>query len=170
MLFDVVAFYPVVRFLQREDRHNKSRRAEAALGSMAVRHRLLRRMKLAVFLKVFRRQQLLAVKLADKRDTAVCRVVAQLIAFDAAQDYGAGPAIPGGAAFFACAPVFRSPQPVEHGGVRIDIGKGFHRLIKQEADHAATSSAPRCQTRLPSTHVCQILRSSPSIISTNNFS
>ncbi len=126
----------LARFLiQREQRHHEARRAEAALRSVAIHHRLLAGMKRSVGRgQIFHRQQLLAVQRADQLYAGIDRAVAQPVAVHFAQHHRAGATIALAAAFLGADPPLRAAQIIQHGRVGVDVAE-LTPLAAQQKPH-----------------------------------
>src|SRR5262249_39821977 len=74
-------------------RHDKARRAVAALRAMVFHERLLHRMQSAVAPETFDGHHMFAIELVEKLDAGVDGLVAEIIAFDLADQDRAGPAV-----------------------------------------------------------------------------
>ena len=98
-----------------EQAHHDARRAEAALRRVIVDHRLLQRMQFAARGKVFNRDELRAVELAQKQNAGVERLVGEPAAPESRQRHGARAAIALGAAFLRPLGSHVLAQPVENG-------------------------------------------------------
>ena len=83
---------------QRKQRHDESRRAEAALRSMQVHHRLLHRMQ-AIGREVVDGDDFAAVRLPGQHDAGVDRAVHQPAAHQPPQHHRTGPTVAFGAPF-----------------------------------------------------------------------
>ncbi len=111
--------FPAV-LLQTEHRHYKSRRAKTALRAVAIDHRLLHAVQLAMVFQILHRDQLFAVQRADERQAGIDAAVAQLSAFRLGQYDGASAAVTGSTAFFGAATAQVAAQIVQHRGVGIE--------------------------------------------------
>ena len=97
-----------------EQAHHDPRRAEPALRGVVIDHRLLDRMKLAAEGKIFDRDELRAIELAQKQNAGIERLVAKSAAFRPRQHDSARPAVALGATFLRpLRPSFLT-QPVEN--------------------------------------------------------
>ncbi|MCY1354352.1 hypothetical protein D9M69_407270 [compost metagenome] len=110
----------VAVLLQGEQRHDEAGGAEAALGTVAIHHRLLHGMQLALVLEVFHGDQLLAVQRRHEGQAGVQGAVADAVAVQLADDHGAGTAIARGAAFFGTGFADMLTQVVEHRDIGIE--------------------------------------------------
>ncbi len=87
---------------------------------MAVDHRLLNAVQLALILQVFDDDQLLAVQGGDESQAGVERAVAQPVANQLAYHHGAGTAVAGGAAFLGAGLATVLAQVLQYRGIRIE--------------------------------------------------
>ena len=145
-----------VALVATRQRHHEARGAETALRTMAIDHRLLRRVQRSTLalrqrLQVLHRQQRPAVERGQELDAGVDRAQAQPanlrgagrrrtdgigLARQLGHDHRAGAAIALGAAFLAAAAMRVLAQPVEHG---VRGGGALHRhqcAAVEEADRA----------------------------------
>ncbi len=122
--------------VQGEHRHDEARRAEAALGAVAIDHRLLHRVQRAVRrLQVLDGEDLAAVEGRHEADAGVDGLVPDAVAVQASDHDGAGAAVAFGAAFLGAGLAFGQAQPVEHRHRRIDA-PDFLQLVAQQESHA----------------------------------
>jgi hypothetical protein len=139
----VAALGPGGILVEREQRHHEARRAEAALGAVALDQRPLDRMRRAVrAAEVFDREQLATVQLADEANAGVDRPVADTAVAQAADRDCAGAAIALIAALLGAGPPLDQAQPVEHGHGRVDPIELAQLLAKKKSDllaHGLTS-------------------------------
>ena len=118
---DPLPIRPLLVQVERQQRHDETRRAESALRAVAIDHRLLNRVQRAVRpLQMLHRQQPAAVQRGEEADAGVHRLVAQRVAVQPPDHHGAGAAVALRTAFLGADPPFRQPQPVQHRQGRID--------------------------------------------------
>jgi len=122
-------------FLQGEQRHHKTRGAKAALRAVAVDHRPLHAVQLALVFQVFDADQLFAVQCRDKGQARIQAAIAQplkalVVRVQLADHHGAGAAVTAGAAFFGAGFVQVLAQIVEHGQVGVQRVLGAQRLVE----------------------------------------
>ncbi len=130
---------PVIRValaaIQREQRHDESRRAEAALGAVALDHGALHGMQLACGgLQAFDGEQRLAVERRQEPDAGIHRPVTDARACGFRQHDGAGAAVALGAAFLGAGPAEAFAQVLEERRGRGAAGDGVDVAVQQEAD------------------------------------
>ncbi|SPZ60642.1 Uncharacterised protein [Serratia quinivorans] len=118
---------------------------------MAVDHRLLHAVQLALLFQVLYGDQLLAMQRTDKRQAGVNAAIAQPFAVRLRQHHGAGATVAGSAAFFGATAAEIAAQIIKHRGIGVDRAFIFQRLIKQKLDHAASCCVAGRYTTLPST-------------------
>ena len=102
--------------------HDKARRAEPALRSMGLNHRLLHRVQAAIFrFQMLHGQKLLAIKGRDKLNAGIHRAIGHFaITIGFAKNHGAGPTIPLGTAFFGAGFAFFKTQVIKNRHLRIN--------------------------------------------------
>ena len=128
--------------LQREQRHHKARRAETALRTVAVDHRLLHAVQAALMLEVFDADQLLAVQRGHEGQARVEAAITQLlparrVGAQLADDHGTCAAIAAGAAFFGAGFMQVLAQIVEDRHIGVQSLFGFQLLVQEKLDHGS---------------------------------
>jgi hypothetical protein len=121
---------------QREQRHDESRGAEAALRAMKVDQRLLNRMQAAVTRKILDSDEVRAVGLASQHDAGVDGAIDEATANMATEHDRAGPTIPLGAAFFGSGRAFMQTKIIQKRKVRCDAAQMNDGAATQELDMA----------------------------------
>ena len=121
---------------QREQRHNESRGAEAALRAVKVDQRLLNRMQAAVTRKILDGDEVCAVSLASKHDAGVDGAIDEAIANTATEHDRAGPTIPLGAAFLGSGRAFMHTKVIQKRKVRCDATQMNDSAATHELDMA----------------------------------
>jgi len=119
---------------QRVERHDDTRRTETALAAVEIHHRLLHRMQWSVGRgQMLDGHHMRALQHADKADAGVDGLVAELIAAQPADQYGARAAIALGAAFLRPAQPFGQPQVIEQRLGSLDLGQRHVLVVEDEA-------------------------------------
>ena len=126
------------RLIEGEQAHDEAGRAEAALRGVALDHRGLHRMELALRAdKVLDRDDLGAVDLAEELDAGVDRLVDQPAVAEPADGDRAGAAVALAAALLGALRPLRLAEIVEEERRRLDVGELDHLALADEADRLA---------------------------------
>jgi hypothetical protein len=121
--------------VERKERHDETRRAKAALGGVAVDHRLLHRMQAPLGgFEAFHGDELLAVEDWQEQDAGVDGLVAKPVARRLAEHHRAGAAVALRAALLRAGLALLDAQVLQHGHVGIEIRQAPLRVVQQEAE------------------------------------
>jgi hypothetical protein len=121
----------------REHRHDETRRAETALGTMLVDHGLLDRMEVTVAFQIFDGDQRLSIERADELNAGIDRAVVQLISLEFGYYSGACAAITLGTSFFRTHRSLNFTQVTKHCQRWIDLIQTPELSIQNELDFRA---------------------------------
>ncbi len=111
---DVLPRRRLAGMIEREERHDESRRAEAALRTVQVDHRLLHRMQRSIFGKVVDGDELLAVDLAHQQDAGIHGFIDETPVTQTAEGHRAGATVSFVAALLGAARLLLKPEIVEN--------------------------------------------------------
>ena len=124
--------------VQGEQGHDKTWRAKAALGAVAIHHSLLRRVQAALVepLQALHRVQGLAVQGGQKAYAGIDGAKAHPVRVRLGDDDGACAAISFGASFFSADALQLFPQVIQHGGGWFNLRGFMDAAIQEETDGA----------------------------------
>ena len=123
--------------MQGKKTHHKARRAEAALRTVQIDHRLLHRMQFAALGEVVDGNDIATIHLAKHQDAGIDRFIGEPAVSDFPKRHGAGATIALVAAFLGTRLAFGKPQMIEQRRCRIEIRHRCQLAVAQELEPVA---------------------------------
>ena len=125
-----------VGLVKREERHDETRRTEAALRAVALHQRPLHRVQSAAIgrFEALDGEEGLAVQSREKPDAGIDRPILDFVSCKLGQNDRTRAAVTLGATFLRATAAQVIAQVLQHGGRRIEVLGGVDLAIHQEAD------------------------------------
>ena len=121
-------------------RHDETRRAEAALAAVMIDHGLLDRVQLALPGQMFDGHDMTTVTGGEEADAGIHRLIAQDAPMQPPGQHRAGPAVTLGAAFLGAGQVARQAQEIQQRVVGRNLGQADFGIVQKKADRAGHGS------------------------------